>query len=66
MRPKVLAIGAVFLVVAVVSAVVVWNVTKDQLSTVKITAQFDNAAGLYEDNTVAVLGMPSTATVLSS
>ncbi len=58
MRPKVIAIGAVLLVVAVVGVAVVWNLTKDQLSTVKITAQFDNAAGLYEDNTVAVLGMP--------
>lgn len=58
MRTKVLAIGAVLLVVAVVSAAVLWNVTKEQLGTVKLTAQFDNAAGLYENNTVAVLGMP--------
>jgi virulence factor Mce-like protein len=58
MRPKVLALGAAILVLAVVSAVVVWNFGKDALNTVTITAQFDNAAGLYEDNTVAVLGMP--------
>jgi virulence factor Mce-like protein len=58
MRTKVLAIGAVLLVVAVVGAAVVWNLTKDQLGAVKLTAQFDNAAGLYENNTVAVLGMP--------
>lgn len=58
MRTKVLALGAVLLVVAVVSAAVLWNLTKDQLGTVKLTAQFDNAAGLYENNTVAVLGMP--------
>lgn len=58
MRTKVLSIGAVLLVVAVVSAAVLWNVTKEQLGTVKLTAQFDNAAGLYENNTVAVLGMP--------
>ena len=31
---------------------------RTQLDTVKLTAQFDNAAGLYENNTVAVLGMP--------
>ena len=53
-----LALGAVLLVLAVVSAAVVWNFGKDELTTVTVTAQFDNAAGLYEDNTVAVLGMP--------
>ncbi|MFI5508921.1 MCE family protein [Mycobacterium sp. NPDC051804] len=58
MRTKVLAVGAVLLVVAVVSAAVVWHLMKDRLDTVTLTAQFDNAAGLYEDNTVAVLGMP--------
>ncbi len=58
MRPKVLALGAALLVLAVVSAIVVWNFGKDALNTATITAQFDNAAGLYEDNTVAVLGMP--------
>jgi virulence factor Mce-like protein len=58
MRTKVLAIGAVVLVVAVVIAAVGWSLAKDRLDTVTITAQFDSAAGLYEDNTVAVLGMP--------
>lgn len=29
-----------------------------QMNTLSITAQFDSAAGLYEGNTVAVLGMP--------
>ena len=55
MRPRVLAIGAALLVLLVVSAAVVWNLTKDRLDTVTLTAQFDNAAGLYENNTVAVL-----------
>lgn len=58
MRTKLLAAGAVVLVLAVVVAAVGWNLAKDRLDTVTITAQFDNAAGLYEDNTVAVLGMP--------
>ncbi|WP_006244360.1 MCE family protein [Mycolicibacterium tusciae] len=58
MRPKVLAIGATLLVLAAVSAVVVWNLAKDRLDSVTVTAQFENAAGLYENNTVAVLGMP--------
>jgi len=58
MRTRVLAIGAVVLVLAVVITAVGWNLAKDQLDTVTITAQFDSAAGLYEDNTVAVLGMP--------
>ena len=58
MSRKALAIGVVLLVVAVVSGALVWKLTEDQLSTVTLTAQFDNAAGLYEDNTVAVLGMP--------
>jgi virulence factor Mce-like protein len=57
MRTKALAIGVV-VVVAVVIAVVGWNFAKDRLDTVTLTAQFDNAAGLYVDNTVAVLGMP--------
>lgn len=57
MRRKVLATGVV-VVVAVVAAAVVWNSAKDRLDTVTLTAQFDNAAGLYQDNTVAVLGMP--------
>ena len=58
MRTKALVIGAVVLVLAVVGAAVVWTFAKDRLDTVTVTAQFGNAAGLYEDNTVAVLGMP--------
>ena len=58
MRTKVLTIGAIALVLAVVGAAVAWNLTKEQLNTVTLTAQFENAAGLYDGNTVAVLGMP--------
>jgi virulence factor Mce-like protein len=58
MRTRVLTIGAVALVLAVVTAATLWTFAKDQLTTLTITAQFDSAAGLYEDNTVAVLGMP--------
>jgi ABC-type transporter Mla subunit MlaD len=31
---------------------------KSQLDHITLTAQFDNASGLYESNVVAVLGMP--------
>ena len=58
MRIKLLAIGAVVLVLAIVGATVIWNVAEDELNTVTVTAQFDSAAGLYDGNTVAVLGMP--------
>ncbi|MCG7608016.1 MULTISPECIES: MCE family protein [Mycobacteriaceae] len=61
MRPlfksKVLALlvaGAV-LVAAVAGAG--WWYLKDRIDTIALTAQFDSAAGLYEGNTVAVLGM---------
>jgi ABC-type transporter Mla subunit MlaD len=58
MRTRALVLGAVVLVSVVVGAALVWTFATDRLDTVTITAQFDNAAGLYEDNTVAVLGMP--------
>lgn len=56
MRTKMLAGGVV--VLALVLVAVGWNIAKDRLDTITITAQFDSAAGLYENNTVAVLGMP--------
>lgn len=54
--------GLAFLaVLAVVGAVIVgaygWSVIKDRRNTITVTAQFDNTAGLYETNRVAVLGM---------
>ncbi len=56
-RNKLLALcvaGAV-LVAAVAGAG--WWFLKDRTNTITVTAQFDSAAGLYEGNTVAVLGM---------
>lgn len=57
-RMKTLAIGAAVAVTAVVAASVGWSYIRDQVNTITVTAQFDSAAGLYEGNTVAVLGMP--------
>jgi virulence factor Mce-like protein len=57
-RKKVAALIAVGLAVVVVAAAVGWSVLSDRLDTFSVTAQFDSAAGLYEGNTVAVLGMP--------
>jgi phospholipid/cholesterol/gamma-HCH transport system substrate-binding protein len=51
---------AVFaIVVSLVTAVGVgwWYLSSDE-DTISVTAQFDSAAGLYEGNVVAVLGMP--------
>jgi len=48
-------------VLAVVGALVAglygWSVIKKHRDTITVTAQFDNAAGLYPTNNVAVLGM---------
>ncbi|PRC41893.1 mammalian cell entry protein, partial [Mycobacterium sp. ITM-2017-0098] len=41
----------------VVAAAVGWSFFADKLNTISVTAQFDSAAGLYEGNNVAVLGM---------
>lgn len=58
MRNKTLILVAAGLVLAVVVAGVSWSLLRDRLNTITVTAQFDSAAGLYEGNTVAVLGMP--------
>ncbi|BBX27510.1 MCE family protein [Mycolicibacterium alvei] len=50
-----LCVAGVVLVAAV--AGVGWWFLKDRTNTISVTAQFDSAAGLYEGNTVAVLGM---------
>ncbi|MBX7435374.1 MCE family protein [Mycobacterium sp. Y57] len=55
---RLIALGAVGLVVAVVAALVGSSYLRDRYDTIAVTAQFDSAAGLYEGNTVAVLGMP--------
>ena len=57
-RSKVFALVAAGLVLAVVVAAAGWSFVEDTINTISVTAQFDSAAGLYEGNTVAVLGMP--------
>ncbi len=57
-RRKVFALVAAALVLAVVVAAVGWSFVEDTINSISVTAQFDSAAGLYEGNTVAVLGMP--------
>ncbi|WP_032703499.1 MCE family protein [Mycobacteroides abscessus] len=52
---------AVIAALALVSAAIVGAgayYVKSQLDHITLTAQFDNASGLYESNVVAVLGMP--------
>lgn len=56
---KIIATGLVAAVVlAATVAVLGWPYLKRQLDVITVTAQFDSAAGLYTNNTVAVLGMP--------
>ncbi|MCV7154300.1 MCE family protein [Mycolicibacterium pyrenivorans] len=57
-RSKIIAVAAIGLAVALVAAVVVVRFAKGRLDVMTVTAQFDSAAGLYEGNVVAVLGMP--------
>ena len=57
-RKKLAVLIAAVLAVVVVAAAVGWSYLSDELDTISVTAQFDSAAGLYEGNTVAVLGMP--------
>jgi virulence factor Mce-like protein len=57
-RGKVFALVSAGLVLAVVLAVAGWSLISGKVNTISVTAQFDSAAGLYEGNTVAVLGMP--------
>ncbi len=57
-RSRVFALTATGLVLVAVPAAVGRSVLQDRINTISVTAQFDSAAGLYEGNTVAVLGMP--------
>ena len=57
-RRKFLAIAVTGLVLVVATAAIGWSFLRDRVNTFSVTAQFDSAAGLYEGNTVAVLGMP--------
>lgn len=45
-------------VLAAVGGVGAWRIIAPRIDVIHVTAQFDSAAGLYTDNTVAVLGMP--------
>lgn len=44
-------------VVALVGGIYGWSAWRDRRDTITLTAQFDNTAGLYATNNVAVLGM---------
>ena len=57
-RRKVVVLVAAGLTLVVVFAAVGWSFLRESINTISVTAQFDSAAGLYEGNTVAVLGMP--------
>lgn len=57
-KSKLVALAVAGLAVVVVVAAVGWSYLGDRLDQISVTAQFDSAAGLYEGNTVAVLGMP--------
>lgn len=52
-----LALAAIAAVASVVLGLYGWSALKDRRNTIRVTAQFDNTAGLYETNRVAVLGM---------
>lgn len=56
-RGKLIAVGIVGVVAAVVVAAVGWSMLRSRLNTITITAQFDNVAGLFVSNNVNVLGM---------
>jgi virulence factor Mce-like protein len=55
-RATALIVGLAVLAVAALGMVAYF--IKSQLDTITVTAQFDSAAGLYEKNVVAVVGMP--------
>lgn len=57
-RYRVIVLAAIGLVLGLVVTVVMVRFAENRLDTITVTAQFDSAAGLYEGNTVAVLGMP--------
>ena len=57
-RSRVFALAAAGLVLVLLVAAAGWSFLQDKIDTITATAQFDSAAGLYEGNTVAVLGMP--------
>ncbi|WP_197373338.1 MCE family protein [Mycolicibacterium baixiangningiae] len=57
-RAKVAALAVTVAVFVAAAAAVGWSYLGERLDSISVTAQFDSAAGLYEGNTVAVLGIP--------
>lgn len=57
-RSRVIALVAVITVLALAVVGGIGYYAYSKLNTITVTAQFDSAAGLYEDNVVAVVGMP--------
>ena len=57
-KAKAIVIAAVGVVLALAVTAAAVTFTRDRLGAITVTAQFDSAAGLYEGNVVAVLGMP--------
>ncbi|MCB0948174.1 MAG: MCE family protein [Mycobacterium sp.] len=55
---RTITMTAVFVVLAAAIIGVVGYVVKSRNDSITVTAQFDNAAGLYVENVVAVVGMP--------
>jgi virulence factor Mce-like protein len=53
-----IAVVAAGLAAVVAVGAITWSPLGGTLNAITLTAQFDSAAGLYEGNTVAVLGMP--------
>ncbi|WP_078307087.1 MULTISPECIES: MCE family protein [unclassified Mycobacterium] len=57
-RKRLIAVGGTVVVLAAAVIGAGTYFVKSQLDHITLTAQFDNASGLYESNVVAVLGMP--------
>ncbi|WP_167106397.1 MCE family protein [Mycobacterium sp. DL592] len=57
-RVKLVAITAAAVVLVASAATAAWVYFRSASDHITVTAQFDSAAGLYVNNTVAVLGMP--------
>ncbi|MHA3024725.1 MlaD family protein [Mycobacterium sp. BMJ-28] len=55
-RTKLIALAGATAVL--VGGIATWRLIEARVDVIHVTAQFDSAAGLYTDNTVAVLGMP--------
>ena len=56
-RTRVVALLAAGVVAVAAAVGAAWWLVRDWTNTISVTAQFESVAGLYEGNTVAVLGM---------